>query len=148
MSDRLKLSEDDLDRIAEILNRHDAGDLGLQGVAEEIFAAFGDDKHAAEQDGVSLIAAERRRQIEVEGWSPEHDDVHSDGSLVMAAVCYAWWDHFELPDDGEKRVPANWPWAASWWKPSTPLRDLVKAGALIAAEIDRLRRKAAQEPAC
>jgi len=33
-----------------------------------------------------------------------------------------------------------WPWGKEWWKPSDRRRDLVKAGALIAAEIDRLDR--------
>jgi hypothetical protein len=36
--------------------------------------------------------------------------------------------------------PARWPWSQDWWKPTNPRRDLVKAGALIAAEIERLDR--------
>lgn len=37
---------------------------------------------------------------------------------------------------------SDWPWHSSWWKPSDdPIRNLVKAGALIAAEIDRLQRQ-------
>lgn len=36
-----------------------------------------------------------------------------------------------------------WPWATDWWKPSDdPITNLVRAGALIAAEIDRLLREA------
>ncbi len=82
------------------------------------------------------IAAERRRQIEVEGWTPEHDDSHSDGQLVAAAISYAY--------SGWRRIHTRpWPWEPSWWKPTTPRRDLVKSGALIAAEIDRLDRLAA-----
>lgn len=85
--------------------------------------------------GVQLIAAERERQISSEGWSPAHDDSHDIGQMADAAVCYvnAAMDH-ETP-------PHRWPWEREWWKPSPdPVRNLVKAGALIAAEIERLQR--------
>ena len=36
--------------------------------------------------------------------------------------------------------PDDWPWSDKWWKPKDKIRDLVRAGALIAAEIDRLQR--------
>jgi hypothetical protein len=90
-------------------------------------------------DGVALIAAERRRQIEVEGWTPKHDDEHASDELALAAVCYA------MPESGRLArytMPPWWPWDASWWKPSPTdrVRELVKAGALIAAEIERLQR--------
>lgn len=87
------------------------------------------------------IAAERRRQIEAEGWTPEHDDAHSDGQMATAAACYAISAHSPLR---YKRIimPSWWPWDSTWWKPSTTRRDLVKAGALIAAEIERLDRAA------
>lgn len=89
------------------------------------------------------VLAERRRQIEAEGWTPEHDDEHGDGAMCMAAVCYAEWDHYEHPNgDGAGLVPANWPWATAWWKPRDRRRNLVKAGALILAEIERLDRSA------
>lgn len=90
--------------------------------------------------GVSLIDAERRRQVEVEGWSHEHDAEHSDGDLAMAAACYAI-PFDERLHDYRKGAPVSWPWDAGWWRP-TPgdrVRELVKAGALIAAEIDRIR---------
>ena len=99
---------------------------------------------APQTAAVRDVLAERQRQISVEGWKPEHDDTHAGGALIMAAVCYADWNLYasELPNGGEDRIPVNWPWAASWWKPSTPRRDLVKAGALILAEIERLDRAA------
>ncbi len=91
-------------------------------------------------DGVALIAAERKRQIEKEGWSPEHDDEHTD-EMALAAVCYAM-PAILRPLDGS--APERWPgsWDAKWWKPTPDdrVRELVKAGALIAAEIDRLQR--------
>jgi hypothetical protein len=89
-------------------------------------------------DGIELIAAERRRQVEAEGWTPEHDDEHGRGELARAAACYAL-PHGLRPI---RRPPADWPWDDEWWKPTSKdrLRELVKAGALIAAEIDRLLR--------
>lgn len=86
------------------------------------------------------VLAERYRQIAAEGWTPEHDDEHDDGSLAAAAACYALGDQA-----GE--LPAGWPqsWDESWWRPSADARrNLVKAGALILAEIERLDRAAAK----
>lgn len=80
-------------------------------------------------NAIELIAVERQRQIDVEGWTPEHDDEHTDGAIAHAAAAYAM-SSLDL-----------WPWEARWWKPSADrVRDLVKAGALIAAEIERIRR--------
>lgn len=83
------------------------------------------------------IAAERRRQIEAEGWTPEHDDEHQAGQLADAAACYAL---YNFPRVIRTRF---WPWAQEWWKPKDFRRDLVKAGALIVAEIERMDRAAA-----
>lgn len=76
------------------------------------------------------VLAERRRQVEAEGWSPEHDDTHVRGEMMDAAICYLH----------RRREEAAWPWDRSWWKPTDRRRDLVKAGALILAEIERLDR--------
>jgi hypothetical protein len=86
-------------------------------------------------NGIERITAERERQMSVEGWTPQHDDrEHAHGELTQAALCYL---------TGNK---AGWPWEMSWWKPSEDrIKDLTKAGALIAAEIDRLARRASQE---
>lgn len=99
--------------------------------------------------GTDLIAAERERQVTEEGYTVEHDAGHAS-DLIQAAGCYA------AEADGQVRgfaasepgvVPlsdsdlglSNWPWAARYWKPTgDPVRDLVKAGALIAAAIDSL----------
>jgi hypothetical protein len=96
--------------------------------------------------GAEMIVEERKRQIEVEGWTPNHDEQHSLGELSAAAICYAAKANNQPPVAGilgAYRVPQLWPWATKWWKPSPrdPIRMLVKAGALIAAEIDRLLRK-------
>jgi hypothetical protein len=88
--------------------------------------------------GVELIAAERQRQITSEGWSPEHDDIHGSAALAKAAVCYALKSALPCFDGGH--TPNMWPWADGWKPSPDPIRNLVKAGALIAAEIDRIRR--------
>jgi hypothetical protein len=38
---------------------------------------------------IELIAAERKRQIEEEGWTAEHDEQWKKGELAKAAMCYA-----------------------------------------------------------
>lgn len=80
------------------------------------------------------LVAERRRQIEAEGWTPYHDDEHGNGELARAAACYAL----------GKILNGYWPWSPRWWKPKDRRRDLIRAGALIVAEIERLDRASAQ----
>lgn len=106
----------------------------------------GNGKENAEQrqpTGIELIAAERQRQIEQEGWTPEHDDQHRLGELAIAAACYAIPPSLRL---AAKFIGRFWPWDMKWWKPTPEdrKRELVKASALIAAEIDRLQRKGAE----
>ena len=92
------------------------------------------DTKTMEMTGAELITIERQRQIDVEGWTPEHDDKYDHGEMWLAASCYMALDDFE-------KAPELWPWSKSWWKPKDRINNLVRAGALIAAEIDRLRRK-------
>ncbi|HGN2725809.1 TPA: hypothetical protein ACKRYN_000070 [Pseudomonas aeruginosa] len=109
------------------------------------------------------VQAERRRQVEAEGWTPEHDDEHDSGELAAAGAAYALHaaDHLNpySQGDGGDEAPSCWPWhdgiagrgegpektEPAWWKPSTPRRDLVKACALALAEIERLDRAAANQ---
>lgn len=95
---------------------------------------------------IDLIAQERQRQITEEGYDANHDDDygHSDGELAHAAAAYALGGgHLTgLIDD---RVINIWPTA---WGPEEDivtrkprLRQLVIAGALIVAEIERLQRQ-------
>jgi len=85
------------------------------------------------------IAAERRRQIEVEGWTPERDDKYNDCQLAAAAATYALCTN---PDQLKICGATVWPWPLHWWKPTTYRRNLVKSGAMIAAEIERIDRAA------
>ena len=98
-----------------------------------------------ERSGVERIADERRRQIGAEGYSSDHDDGHIHEELAMAAACYAapvtiyqrrcssFSDPWPFDDEEDKRHKAT--------TLDTRIRLLEKAGALIAAEIDRLLRK-------
>lgn len=86
-------------------------------------------------DAARDVLAERQRQISAEGWTPEHDDEHTEfcagrglSELARAAKAYIEGDVY------------NWPWTPTSFKPSSPRRNLVKAGALILAEIERLDR--------
>jgi hypothetical protein len=90
--------------------------------------------------GIERIAAERQRQIESEGWSAEHDAEHSGGELTRAAAAYCLAER-DRRHHTKAIVPSCWPWGRTWWKPSPDnrIRELEKAGALIAAEIDRLQ---------
>jgi hypothetical protein len=86
--------------------------------------------------GVQRIATERVRQIEDEGYTDEHDEAHrfSDGSghLAMAAVAYAVASYGSAVDAAK-----FWPWRDGF-KPKDRMANLTRAGALIAAELDRL----------
>jgi hypothetical protein len=95
-----------------------------------------------QQDGIALIEQERLRQIEEEHWLPEWDDKHTSGQLADAASCYAKIAAMmAYPAPIPLDPPSSWPWAVEWWRPSSdPKRNLAKAGALIAAEIDRIQR--------
>lgn len=90
------------------------------------------------------VLAERQRQISAEGWTPKHDDEHvntlGEPEMAIAAACYA----MAGTSRGETMRRLWWPWAAKWWKPTTPRRNLEKAGALILAEMERLDRATAR----
>ncbi len=89
---------------------------------------------------IELIAAERTRQIEKEKYSADHDDEHARGEILVAGIAYATAAQRQgmssRPDLGFVRQ-MFWPWSAESWKPKDRRSNLVKAAALIAAEIDR-----------
>lgn len=94
----------------------------------------------AAQDAAQDVLAERARQISEEGWTPEHDDCNDGGEMAQAAACYA----LNAAGWQTGALRGCWPmkWMASWFKTTSPRRDLVKAGALILAEIERHDRAA------
>lgn len=102
------------------------------------------------------IIAERRRQIEAEGFDNRHDDAATRGTIAMAASVYASRAAKHARDGGQAKTrrfydddgaPAEWPWGDAWWKPKNVRRDLIRAAALIVAEIERLDRAARSDDA-
>lgn len=89
-------------------------------------------------NGVELIRDERLRQACQLGWTPEHDDEHVRGEMAMAAVAYLLFNDQRHCN----RSLDYWPWLRSGFHPDSDdgIRNLQKAGALIAAEIDRIQR--------
>jgi hypothetical protein len=81
------------------------------------------------------IHRERARQILEEGWTALHDDQYEDGELAEAAACYA-----RFASRQGIVTPDQWPMAPNWWKQKGYRRDLVRAAALVMAEIERLDR--------
>ena len=111
----------------------------------------------SEGDGLRAwrdVLAERKRQVESEGWTPEHDDAHAKGEMASAAGVYAlaagsydyrWVLIGRTPNDYLAAALKLWPWEPNWFKPKDRRRDLVKAGALILAELERLDRASLKE---
>lgn len=98
--------------------------------------------------GIDRIAAERKRHVEEEGFDAAHDRMEKPGALTMAAICYAT---MAASSPGMRHELRNaigygphWPWEPQWFKPGVDntnedrIMELTKAGALIAAEIDRI----------
>ena len=124
-----------------------AANVTLDGWAESAERQLAELESRTVTAAAADVLAERQRQVTAEGWSFKHDDQYKNTELAFAASCYAFhaaaasWD---LEDDGipydSHSVPKQWPWDPSWWKPTDARRDLVKAGALILAEIERIDR--------
>lgn len=101
-------------------------------------------------NGVESIAAERKRQVEAEGFDEFHDGGARKGQLKIAAMNYIGAAIYRDKGANPNKVFTlrggvfsgwyRWPWDQVWWKPKDNRRDLVRAGALIAAEIDRMDR--------
>lgn len=100
------------------------------------------------------VINERQRQISHEFYSTEHDDEYKSNELLRAAVCYAenvlsrGWIHRSSPNSGiyqSEEVPDFWPWDQDFWKPKSPRKDLVRAAALLIAEIERIDRAQEQK---
>ncbi|TGE29835.1 hypothetical protein [Hymenobacter metallicola] len=101
--------------------------------------------------GAELIAAERQEQIHKHGWDVAHDDDYGRGELMQAAATalslYASGDMANICVAGQTEEVKMWPWQTEFGlvffrkiERKSPLEKLIVAGALIAAEIDRLQR--------
>lgn len=110
---------------------------------------------------IEELAAERMRQIGGEGYSLSHDDEHGHGEIAAGAAAYAYvaslpppqrdyvarW--YEVHSSHSANVVRKdlWKWGMQQFKPTTPRRDLIKAGAMVIAEIGRIdRAKRAHRP--
>ncbi|EML3902412.1 ead/Ea22-like family protein [Klebsiella pneumoniae] len=110
---------------------------GITDHCEELQARIAELDSRTVTAAAADVLAERQRQVTAEGWTAERDDGYQNSELADAAACYAIHAH----NQGFS-TPAHWPWSQDWWKQTSPRRDLVKAGALILAEIERLDRAA------
>jgi hypothetical protein len=117
----------------------------LIAIRKEVHAALAARGDTERPDGAGLIAAERNRQRGK--WGDRHDSTHDMGELLDAAILYA------TPPDRRRRIDGvldrrQWPWNWASFKPrvNDRVRELTKAGALVAAEIDRLLRDTEQSP--
>lgn len=96
------------------------------------------------------IMQERWRQM-TKGFDTAHDDEHTDGQIAAAAACYANPMMLIPISKGTNTqptsllsagsgLPLGWPWEPGWWRPDSRRENLVKAAALLVAEIERLDR--------
>jgi hypothetical protein len=92
------------------------------------------------------IAAERAKQEE-KGYDAAHDDRQRDGELIRAAITYARYAQSDMKHrvavawHGHGSAPSEWPWLDEFYKPEDRRQDLIKAAALLVAEIERLDRE-------
>jgi len=136
-ADRLRknLEDYDADAAYELANEGERADLWTEidvntDDLRAVLSALSHPVQGWRSKAADDVLAERQRQVEAEGWTPEHDDKHTKGEIRKAAACYA----------AGHPIATLWPWGDEWWKYSSPRRSLVKAGALILAEIERLDR--------
>lgn len=88
--------------------------------------------------GHDLIRAERIRQEQSEHYTVERDKGRSR-ELLQAAGSYILAANDKAIDSDHP--PYLWPWENEYWKPKTTKRDLIRAGALVAAAIDALQEE-------
>lgn len=99
-----------------------------------------------------LCLRERRRQVEFYGVTEEADRLRQNGmQLSKGALCFIK-QALLMQSHGGGAAPGRpfqeWPWAAETWNPPhTKEEALVKAMALLGAELDRIMANRAQEEA-
>jgi hypothetical protein len=98
------------------------------------------------RNAISMIEQERMEQLTKHGWTEKHDDQYDMRELALGAAAYC------LQAAGVGVNAARiWPFAPENFKPrmvslrqtdacEARIGNLVKAGALIVAEIERMRR--------
>ena len=125
------------EKVLELRSKHGWAKETIRAIEAAIRTEWGAQPVAGEPDALTDAArdvlAERRRQVKVEGWTPKHDDEHGNGEMALAAAAYAV---VARTDAGPREAPAWWPWDPEWWKPRDERRNLVRAAALLLAEIE------------
>ena len=101
------------------------------------------------------VLAERARQVSAEGWTPDHDDEHREGAMASAAAVYCLCQEGPRKpgEPSELHSSRRWEfnilraiWPSGWhFNPKDRRQNLVRAAALLLAEIERLDRAAAEE---
>jgi hypothetical protein len=112
----------------------------------KLFTSFFLAAEVAMQSSAVDVLAERRRQVEAEGYDQKHDDAHPNEEISAYAALYAMppaardWPATETGYGdtlGAALCPVDWT-----PKFGNRRRELVKAAALLLAEIERIDRAA------
>lgn len=129
------------------LKEQASGNLDLNSYVYDFAEAILKDQQLGQSKATLDVVAERQRQISAENYTPDQDDAYTQNELTRAAEGYIHtvvsrgWTYESNPNDYEcEEIPPFWPWADEHWKPKSPRRDLVRAAALIIAEIERIDR--------
>ncbi|WP_447751698.1 hypothetical protein [Pseudomonas nicosulfuronedens] len=143
-------ARDDVERICEKVRSFEKTSLTCSRIQGETIARLRRERDQVLAGELPLawldVHAERRRQVEEEAFDSSHDDMATRGQIARAAGCYAlhaggvgtsW------PEGIRNGSALFWPWDRDWWKPKAPRDALIRAGALIFAELERLDRAAA-----
>lgn len=111
---------------------------------------FWENRPGTAMQALHAVMEERHRQMMVEGWTAKHDDEHRGGSMARAAAAYALAGSSDGRIVGDELTPSileriwhSTGWARRWWKPKDRRRNLVRAAALLLAEIERMDRASA-----
>ena len=98
-------------------------------------------RHTVSSRGMLDVIGERVRQVTALGYTPDHDDVHADGSLSEAAAVFVLNAYgYSTHTFGYGSLNVWDAWGVAWFKPKSLRRDLVRAAALIIADIERIDR--------
>lgn len=125
-------------QVVEILRQHVGIEHGAVVGLEEAASAL----TACQPPHITIlaeVAAERQRQIAVEGWTSDHDDRSDHRELVAAGLAY-----LDPKNQSRKRPPKGWPWERQWWKAKGYRRNFIRGMALLVANIEQRGRESAR----
>lgn len=145
----LQLAERSCSLLADWVQIANVQDGDLTDLIKDTRASL-ESQHPTWSIAIRDLIAERRRQVREEGYHLERDDQYTSGQLAEAASVYAFWaaPSGYTPDAHldylNTKLPPCWPFGPEQWKPANQRLMLIKAGALILAELDRLDRRTAR----